>query len=171
MIAYVEGLGGSVEIAQVRPQWVRDLLAKLAGEQGARAAGEIVGVSFRYSEEGIRRMSEIPTLQRLSLQFTPGTDSHLQYLSSLDNVETLSLFGSAVDDEDLPHLSTMLQLRTLDLTLTNISDEGLAHLGTLHGLRNLHLGHDDRISDEAIEELREQLPECEIDRSPLVSGD
>ena len=54
-----------------------------------------------------------------------------------------------------------LTINGLDLGDTDITDEGLAHLKGLTNLKSLNLRGTD-VSDEAVDKLREALPNCRI---------
>lgn len=115
----------------------------------------------------------------------PGRLAHLELLQQLPSLRNVDLDDSGVSDEDLRHLQGMPNLRVMFLNNTTISSKGLAYLVD-SPIETIHLNNCDNIddsavpllakiqslkhiyidrrslSDAALKQLREALPDCEI---------
>lgn len=61
----------------------------------------------------------------------------------------------------------MTNLRNLDLSDTGITNEGLVHIAQIKSLRFLDLT-ETKVTEDAIERLRAELPDCQIWRCLIV---
>lgn len=84
-------------------------------------------------------------------------------LTGLPAVHTMSLTGMGFNDEDLEAISKLTEMSDLNLGQTSITDQGIKKLARLPRLELLEVPR--TISDVAIEQLREDLPQCIITRS------
>ena len=105
--------------------------------------------------------------------------SNLSMLAKLKNLETINLCGTKASD--LSPLSELKNLRKLDISYTKVID--LSPLAELENLETLHLTNAEvndlsplaevknlkalhlrktQVSDEQVQELRQALPNCEI---------
>ena len=83
--------------------------------------------------------------------------------SFLSEVIYVDLSGEQVKDEALQGLKELPHLARLNLNNSDITDSQLQRLKGLTQLRWLEL-EAPRVTDEAVKELREALPNCQIDR-------
>lgn len=144
LIRYVESLGGSVETVAVEPSWARDLLVEQVGVDRARAFDHVTTVDLTLAhidDDGLENLCGLSRLQRLDLCFTP------------------------ISSDGLQHLSGLTSLNSLDLRITRVDDEALHHLSSLKDLKELWLC-DTLVSDAAVDDLRNQLPDCQIHNEP-----
>ena len=92
----------------------------------------------------------------------------LKRLGDLPRIGSIKLNKSNITDSDLKHLTGLRQLQDLDLGDTSISDAGVKHLQVLKQLEFLCISGT-KISETGFRKLRQELPKCEIDRSPPTS--
>jgi Leucine-rich repeat (LRR) protein len=97
------------------------------------------------------------------VQFTDTQVSDLSPLSELKNLRYLLLSNTQVSD--LSPLAELKNLYYLQLGGTQVSD--LSPLVELKNLTHLDL-RNTLVSEEQVEELRQALPNCEINYSPRV---
>ncbi|MCA9770986.1 MAG: hypothetical protein KC466_01175 [Myxococcales bacterium] len=139
----------------------------------------------RITDDGIRYVASLTNLRELDLRGTAVDGEGLRHVASLKNLETLNLSETRVGDDDLAYLAPLGALRqlflwnteitdrgislvrgfvgleVLDLANTPITDAGLTVLDGLTSLRRLDLSGT-RVTPAAVEQLREQMPDCEI---------
>jgi Leucine Rich repeat len=85
------------------------------------------------------------------------SDAGLKCLSKLYNLTRLSLSGSDITDNGLLHLRWLSKLRELDLSDTPITDEGLIYLGGAKRLLYLNLSRT-RVTDTGVQYIERALP-------------
>lgn len=118
--------------------------------------------STNVTDRGLAYVGGIKQLEHLNLTDTPITDAGLFKLSQMQHLRVLVLTGTNITDDGLVALRNLPELHSLDLSETIVSGHGVRHLAGLGGLRQLCLGK--FVSSIAIERLRQQLPECAINR-------
>ena len=127
----------------------------------------------------------------------PVTDGALAHLKGLPHLERLSLIcASRVTDDGLAHLEELKSLTVLSFSYANITDQALVHLRGLTNLRELfvginraHFGSDGlvhlrglknlrklifvktEVTQEALNQLHEYLPECKMRTSRYTPTD
>jgi Leucine-rich repeat (LRR) protein len=74
----------------------------------------------------------------------------------------LNLDNTRITDEGLKHLAGMTQLEELNLSNTQVTDAGVASLAKFRALKTLKLNQCLSVSSEAIEQLRQALPQLEV---------
>ncbi len=89
-------------------------------------------------DEHLNIIGNFPNLTRLRLENNPISDQSLTYLESLSHLESLILYGTPITDGAIPHLKKITSLKRLYLWQTKVTEEGAA-------------------------QLKEALPELEID--------
>lgn len=105
------------------------------------------------------------TIERINLNDTDVTDDDLQELNGLVNLKYLGLYGTNVSDAGLEHVVGLPSLQELELSYTQVTDAGVSKLKQLKTLKKLYLnGTNDTVSDSAIEQLKQELPDCRIFR-------
>ncbi len=77
------------------------------------------------SDEALRHLEAVSSLQQLQLKNTGVTDEGLESLARLENLELLMLSGTQVTDQGLSHLVRLPRLRSLDLGDTLVTQEGV----------------------------------------------
>ena len=102
----------------------------------------------------------VPPLPRLRGLFVSRTRARIEGIGQLPNLEVLDATRTSFDDEAAKHLPGLQRLETLLLERTLITDAALPALKNCRGLKTLSLP--DAMSEEAVRELREALPNCQI---------
>ncbi|MBW0435287.1 hypothetical protein HGB47_16885 [Leptospira yasudae] len=78
------------------------------------------------TDEGLKRISEIPKLRYLSLMRTTVGNKGCEYISKSKSITSLTLDEMKnIDDGCITHLMKMKQLRSLSVALSNISDKAV----------------------------------------------
>ena len=95
-------------------------------------------MSIAVTDEGIKRLAELPSLRWLALHEIAITNAGLAHLHGRTDLEALFIESDKITDDGLRHIGTLTGLRELALKCP-ITDEGLRHIGTLTELRTLRL--------------------------------
>lgn len=114
---------------------------------------------------GLSQLSGLAALEELDLSgslIRRGAidGSGLRHLTNLRKLQRLSLYNTFVDDAGLEPIQNLTRLESLDLGDTWVSPEGLARLQSLKRLQELRLAYCDGIDDSALETLA-KLPHLE----------
>jgi len=138
----------------------------------------------KATEEGLRALSQIKTLERLMVpwldRITPRSleslqamthlkalgvgdafdaDAGVAALASLSNLEVLALNGSpALTESALPPLAALPKLRVLKIYHSRITEQGLAHLYACKKLDSVEIKSSVPVSRQAIARLQTELP-------------
>nr|NGX57498.1 hypothetical protein [Chlamydiota bacterium] len=95
------------------------------------------------------------------------TEDGFKHLGEMKGLTVLSFDNSSMEDKDIKHLASLTELIVLNLTdCTFFEDAGLMDLKALTKLRLLNLYGCYQLSEGAIEELREALPDTAIITKP-----
>jgi hypothetical protein len=113
------------------------------------------------SDQGLKSLCDIQTLESLVLSYTNISDFGLDCLSRLIDLRELDLSLTMITDAGLAKISTLKTLEELRLSATAISDEGLVHLLSLQKLAYLDVS-ETAVSEEGVELLESSLPDCQI---------
>ena len=131
--------------------------------------------SNNITDEGVQQLSNVlvkSQLSSLNLAENEITAEGAQQLSNVlvkSQLSSLDLGYNNIGDEGVKHLSNVLedsQLSVLALESNNVTDEGVTQLRNVvvnnQKLRSLWLSENDQITNEAIEQLRQANPDCEV---------
>ncbi len=113
---------------------------------------------------GLSDIAQLSELVWLNLGFTKIGDEGLQPLAGLKKLDNLDLTGTHVTGSGLAPLRSIASLRTLALADTQITDAAVDELAKFTQLTTLTLGN--RLSAEALEQLRAWLPNCHLNAIP-----
>jgi len=86
----------------------------------------------------------------------------MEVISGFSRLGYLSIADTLVTDKGSVHLESLLNLMDLDIDGTKISDGGLKHLEGLQELERLHVDIDKLITDEGVDQLKVELPNCYV---------
>jgi hypothetical protein len=136
-----------------------DDCALLAGLPGLRAVNL---TESKVTDEGLKQLSEVLTLESLVLSGTEITDAGLQRISALVDLKELDLSLTLVSDDGLPRLTGLKALEELRLCATGVSEEGIVSLLKLQNLKFLDLA-ETAVSEEGLAVLQAGLGYCQID--------
>jgi Leucine-rich repeat (LRR) protein len=117
----------------------------------------------KITDAGIRNLSNVTSLTRISLCFTAISDSGLAYLCGLNRVEALDLAYTGVGDSGMRQLAGLTNLMSLRLTRTKVTDAGVSSLRGLTKLLYLDLS-ETQITDACVSEIQKELPSVKITR-------
>jgi len=118
--------------------------------------------STNITDSGLVHVEGLTNLDSLYLDGTSITDAGLAHLKGLAKLRLLALHNTRITDIGLVYLQGLNNLSHLNLSDTQITDAGLAHLKGLTSLRSLDLGHDTRVSNAGVTELKQALPSVAI---------
>lgn len=181
--------GANVQVAYIDVKRAPDWMVAIGAEPLFQ---RIKNVYFRKSARGevddfLREIERLDDLEGVSLDGVAISEDQLEYLLDRFNLETLAVFESSIGRRPMPflresqlkwlglsrtHLSDNVlddlpdSLEYLDATRTRITDEGLQKLVRLKNLKELRLRRTPT-SQAAIEELKKQMPQCQIWWAPL----
>jgi hypothetical protein len=105
------------------------------------------------SEEGMKHLEGLTSLQKLSLNSADVGDAELAHVKALSGLRSLYIQGTRISDTGLRHLAGLTYLRRLSIGGTGVSDAGLVHIGKLTNLQFLSLV-DVKITDVGLEHLK-----------------
>ena len=163
--------------------WLREVLPERYGSLTGEELAALTELDLRgapITDDDLRHLAALPSLESLSLHGTPITDAGLAHLGDLvrlrsvvlrgtqvtgtgirylpvDTLEALHLCGSGTSAEDLRYLPPMPQLQTLKLNFLELDDAAVAALNVYPALRHIELDGS-RIDDAGLESLLEQNP-------------
>ena len=103
-------------------------------------------------------------VSEISLATLKLADAAVGYLNGLTNLQTLELGGTEITDTGLANLAGLTNLQALNLDGTKVTDAGLVHLKGLTNLESLALAGYTQITDAAITELKQALPNLQIEK-------
>jgi hypothetical protein len=108
---------------------------------GLKRLEELELVDTRITDKGLKALSQIKTLKRLVVAFSPlVTDAGVENLAKLANLEELVLTDvPGLKGLGLAALQGTTKLRTLDLSWTGVTDDGLTALKGHKSLQHLVL--------------------------------
>jgi len=165
-IREIERLGGTVQVRNTCPGWLRPRLADClvwifdtAYDAGFLDADD--PLETRLQDRDLRHLAGLNELEGLALAETQTTDAALSYIAGLSRIEEVLIWEPRVTDEGLVHLRNLKRLNKLDLKSTHITDAGLEHLKSLPRLKRLILREVD-VSHAAVEALKRINPELDV---------
>lgn len=102
---------------------------------------------------GLKHLKILANLRRIYLDHTKVADENLKHINEFKNLETLSLPDTEISNDGLKHLKGLKNLRDLDIDNTHITDSGVEHFRGLTNLRDLDL-ENTNITDAGIEHIK-----------------
>ena len=102
--------------------------------------------------EMVRHLSKLKGLQ-IILSGSKQTNEQLRQLKKVNTIDSLTLYDTGVTDEGLALLKGMNNLHVLDLSQTHITNSGLSQLKGLSNLTSLSIS-DTLITDKGLRQLR-----------------
>jgi uncharacterized membrane protein len=139
----------TIETNAVRKAFDDAMLQHLEPYARSFVAADMSGT--RLTDDGVSILAKFTRLQTLNLSRTELAGSTLGQLSELADLESLNLYGTRIDAAALDQLAQLTQLKQLFLSQTPIEES------------------------EALEKLREALPNCKVQASaeivPLTEAD
>jgi internalin A len=108
--------------SSVKGSWLKNL----AGLKSLRSLN--VGGSLLLTDEGLKELAELKSLQGLYLFYAPVTDAGLKELAGLKNLQALNLGDTHVTDDGLKELAGLKSLQWLNLRGTKVTAAGVVGL-------------------------------------------
>lgn len=142
------------------PEWLHPLRDVL----GEEAFGEVTGVQLQSTQatnDDLRHLAHVPTIERVNLSGTHVTDEGLVHLRACPKLRSLILDKLPITDQGLAEVATHEGLEILSLSGTKATDAGLPQLEKLTRLKQLWL-RSTAITNEGYLRLQAALSECEI---------
>lgn len=96
------------------------------------------GKNEAVTDAWLENLSGCTTLKKLDLSNCSITNEGLKRVGQLTSLEELNLSLTVVSDEGLQHLAECTKLRVLGLASTQCTGSGFAHLGKITGLQNVN---------------------------------
>ena len=111
------------------------------------------------SDAGLTQIvAAAPRLEVIHFEVTKLTGTGLEGITTLTEIHA---GGSAFSDAGMEKIKDCKSLKLLNLSGSSITDAGLVHLGNLKDLEMLDVSYT-RVSREAVMELRNSMPKCQI---------
>lgn len=105
------------------------------------------------TDEGLRQLANLKSLEILRIHSRKITDEGIEYLLPLENLKELELGKTKISDQGLKHISKLKSLEFLNPGYgASIGDEGVSYLTSLKNLKGLRLGGS-QISNEGLKHL------------------
>ncbi|PQO36930.1 hypothetical protein C5Y96_07140 [Blastopirellula marina] len=120
----------------------------------------VIGRQLPSSE--LDRLLSPLRIQKLVLQSDPDLEDPYPFLEEIGVEELVIQWAPLVATYNLPH-----SLKRLDVTGCEIDDESLSRFVWLENLEELDLSYT-QVTQEGVEELQQQMPECKIIWKPLI---
>lgn len=115
------------------------------------------------TDEGLEPLQKLPKLRVLSLNLTQITNVGLDHLKELKSLERLRLHATAISDDGMVSIARLSTLKVLDLSKTKVSDVGMEKLKSLPLLEELDL-RSTSVTAAGEASLKESLPKLKIMR-------
>jgi len=116
----------------------------------------------RVTSRGLQHLRAMPTE---SLHVMCGvTDEDMKFFDGLVTLKALEICD-IVTEKGLEYLKDLPHLESLDLGPSDVTNAGLEYLKGLRSLRSLRF-YRGEVTDEAVNELRQALPNCRVDILP-----
>lgn len=184
LIQRIEQNGGRVVTEPVGPEWLRRRLSAepfrgvdrivvlqwydatdddLAALMACRSLQGVGIESPHVTDDGLRHLSRILTLQGLGLTHCPKiTNKGVRHLGKLTELKWLMLDSEQVSDEALADVARLPRLRLLTVDSTGVTDAGLQHL---HGAASLAAlsARSTRVTVHGVAELQLHRPGCHVE--------
>ncbi|HVX11575.1 MAG TPA: HEAT repeat domain-containing protein [Pirellulales bacterium] len=154
-----------------RLKWVTIEGTKItdAGLRHLRGLESLEEVSFSPAQVSLACLTQFPRLLRIMETPASVTDADLKSLAGLKRLKTLTLSHVSITDNGMASIGALTWLESLFLNDLPISDVGLRRLSSLTSLRLLSLRRI-RVSQQAVEALKNSLPELTIRPGPTSLG-
>jgi internalin A len=133
----------SLELGSLEPEVDLRKLRELPRLERLRLSGAYVNRSR------IENLAELPSLKELDLSFIPLGAGELAALGRLARIERLNLSKTALTDIGLAQVKQLRSLKELNLYWNEITDSGVKELAGLEHLQTLRLART-RITDDAL---------------------
>lgn len=108
------------------------------------------------SNEGLKHISDIPTMKALFLSYTRVNDEGMECIKDMSNLEALSISSTSVTDAGVTKLHRLKGLLWLHMFDTSVSDSSMAFVNSLPKLQDLSIG-DTRITGRYFNKLPRSL--------------
>jgi hypothetical protein len=157
---------GLAYLAQAPALKVMWLETPRATEEGLRHLARIASLERltvpwldQISDRGMTYLRAMPKLKALGVGDARSLDAGVVALASLANLEVLALKGSpALTDSALKPLPAMPKLRALEIYNSQITEQGVATLSACTKLDSIQIRSSVPVSDQAVARLRTDLP-------------
>jgi len=126
----------------------------------------VVGLDLRgarFSDTGLKHISNLHSLHVLSLSRTNVSDDGWRNLAGCKELYVLDLSNTKLSSDALRQLPQFKELRTLDLSRTWVTDAGLQSLATFKQLRVLRV-RGTQVTEAGAADLRKALPDVVVVR-------
>jgi hypothetical protein len=161
-VAEIRKLGGKVTFDAKSPDTSVigvDLSGTRVTDDTLKPIGELTTLQSLYLQEtgitgaGLRYLKGMKGLTTLNIGWNRRIGTGLENLEGLTQLQNLEMYSTGVTDEGLGHLVGLTGLQTLNLASTKVTDTGLTHLLGMKDLRTLNLRYT-QVSDTGLEQLR-----------------
>lgn len=157
-------LGKHITLSSLNLADTKTTDAQLAALQSALGLRTLDLSGTLISDEGLRHLASLPSLQRLTLDRTKVSNKGMTIIGKM-RLRQLSLAQTSITDDGVASLVDQYgvggNLRELDLSDTSITDGSIPSLRSIRRLERINL-QGTSITEQGIEELKSNLPKCEV---------
>ncbi|MEQ8786588.1 MAG: DUF1080 domain-containing protein [Pirellulaceae bacterium] len=116
--------------------------------------------------DSLESFASCPDLEHLDVRNTGLAPAELAHFKDCQKLKHLDVSGNpAISNNEMRYFQNCKELTHLNLAYANVDDEGLAFLTNCRNLEYLNVGKT-RVSQEFLDALSRELPNCNIDREP-----
>lgn len=136
---------------------------------GIKAEYAVVGMKgspMPFSAKDVEHLNHLASLREIDFHQVHFGSEGLTKLKRLKHLRTMELWFVNLQDADLEALTRQTQLEKLEIHYADqITDDGIEHLPSLSNLTELKISNCPGVSEQAIDKLRQHLPNCQIEFS------
>jgi Leucine-rich repeat (LRR) protein len=132
------------QLPDLNSLWLRGDEASGKFLSGLRSGSRLEEIGLCYEpipEDGLRHISTLKSLQRLSLHMSPITDADLSRLGPMPGLRSIYIFTAPnVTDTGIGHIAKMKDVERLDLHEVAITDISLVHIASMTSIKTVDMG-------------------------------
>jgi hypothetical protein len=165
----IAGLGAQPDLESLNLKWTGASDAVITQMKDCPKL-TFLGLGGGMTDEGLAELPNLKALTSLALYPRPDnvTAAGAAHLKDCQRLTSLELTGSSISDDVLAEVGKCSQLESLGLYATTATDDGFRHLQNCPNLRRVWISPNQRISSQAVDALKQALPECDIHYSDKI---
>jgi hypothetical protein len=127
---------------------------------------------YFHGESDIKKISQLSTLEELSIGGDHIRDGDVDELTNLVNLKDLTLASTSITDHSIELLSKLRKLERLDISGNDcITEKSINHLRKLKALKELQIRPSTLTAVGGLGTLRRMLPHCRIDGQDPITDE
>lgn len=135
-----------------------------AGQEATYAYVSGSGQPIPFTPTHVEHLNHLTSLTDIGFHTVQLGSEGLSHLRPLPELNILEFWFVNLQDADLEAIARQTQLERLQLHYADeITDAGIIHLGALKKLQSLRISDCPGLTEQTIDKLRRQLPDCQIE--------